>query len=297
MAIEIHRREFLSLTTMGGLGSLLLSNGLAGCITNAMSTKGKIALQLYTLRNEMERDARGTLERLSEIGFENVETAFWPSHISIKEGGRLLTDAGLSVCSAHCSLPFGDKKSEMLEIADVFRCTRMIWHGWPEDDRYKTNEGIHQLAEMYNEANHIAKSNGLEFGLHNHWWEFKNKVDERFAFEVLLDLLDEDIFFEIDTYWVKVAGHDPATIVGSFGKRAPLLHIKDGPAKWTDTIATSPEPMVAVGQGTQDFPGIVNAANGNTQWMIVEMDVCASDIFSAIKESHVYLTEKRLAEG
>lgn len=299
MGREICRREFLAMTTIGGLGASILAPGfLVGCGTKATSTKpAKIGLQLYTLRDEIKNDIKGTLKRLAEIGFEGVETAFWPDHISIKEAGKILHEVGISVCSAHCELPIGEKKSQMLEIAEAFKCSRMIWHGWPEDERYKTKDGINQLADIYNESSHFAKSNGLQFGIHNHWWEFKNRVEGRYAYQVLLDYLEEDIFFELDTYWLKVAGHDPAKIVGDFGERAPMLHIKDGPAKWTDNIATDPEPMVAVGKGSQNFPEVVKAANGSTAWMIVEMDRCASDIFAAIKDSYDYLTENALAEG
>ena len=209
-----------------------------------------------------------------------------------------MKDAGLAVSSAHVELPIGDKKSAMLEIAETFNCTKMIWHGWPEDKRYSTLEGTKELVDIYNEANHFAKSNGLQFGLHNHWWEYRNKVDGRYVYQVLLDSVEPDIFFEIDTYWVKVAGHDPAKIVGEFGKRAPLLHIKDGPAKWNDSLPKdNPEPMVAVGKGTQNFPAIVNAANGNTEWMIVEMDVTATDVFAAIRDSYNYLVKNGLAKG
>ena len=97
---------------------------------------------------------------------------------------------------------------------------------------------------------------------------------------------------------MKVAGHDPAKIVGEFGKRARLLHIKDGPAKWSDSLpADNPDPMVAVGQGTQDFPSIVKAANGNTEWMVVEMDRTSTDVFIAIEESYDYLIKNKLAKG
>ena len=55
--------------------------------------------------------------------------------------------------------------------------------------------------------------------------------------------------------------------------------------------------MTAVGKGTQNFPAIVKAANGNTEWMIVEMDVVATDVFTAIKDSYDYLIKNRLARG
>ncbi|HMG92381.1 MAG TPA: hypothetical protein VK589_20125, partial [Chryseolinea sp.] len=75
------------------------------------------------------------------------------------------------------------------------------------------------------------------------------------------------------------------------------LHIKDGPGEWTETIPTDPPPMTAVGKGTQNFPEIAKAADGATEWMIVEMDKCDCDVFAAIKESYTYLTTNGLASG
>ena len=166
----------------------------------------------------------------------------------------------------------------------------MIWHGWPEDPRYGTLEGTKALAAIYNQCNRFAKDNGLRFGLHNHWWEYRNRVGGRYVFEVLLEEIDPDIFFEVDTYWVKVAGHDPAAIVRRLGARAQLLHIKDGPARYNDTLAIdNPDPMTAVGKGTQNFPAIVRASNGHADWLVVEMDRTATDVFDALRESVDYL--------
>jgi hypothetical protein len=55
--------------------------------------------------------------------------------------------------------------------------------------------------------------------------------------------------------------------------------------------------MVAAGKGSQDFPAIVRAANGNTEWMIVEMDTTATDVFAAIRDSYTYLVKNGLAKG
>jgi sugar phosphate isomerase/epimerase len=282
---------------MTGLASLGVSLLPKNLFTN-FDTPAPVALQLYTVRKEIEKDIAGTLRKVAQVGFEAVETAFWPAAISVKQAGKHLKDAGFTVSSAHIELPVGDKKAAMLETAETFNCTRMIWHGWPEDKRYSTLEGTKELADIYNEAYHFAKSNKLQFGLHNHWWEFRNKVDGRFVYEVLLERVDPGIFFELDTYWIKVAGHDPAKIVKQYGKRAQLLHIKDGPAKWNDALPKdNPDPMVAVGKGTQDFPAIVKAADGNTQWMVVEMDVVATDLFTAIQDSYNYLIRNKLATG
>jgi sugar phosphate isomerase/epimerase len=294
------RKKFLQLGGMGALGATFIPSSILSGFgeTNSLHEPAKIAAQLYSVRKELEKDMKGTLKRIADIGFEAVETAFWPEGISVKQAGRHLKEAGLPVCSAHIELPIGDQKAAFLETAKELGCKKMIWHGWPEDIRYGSLDGTKQLVDIYNEANRFAKANGLQFGIHNHWWEFRNKVGKRFVYEVLLDQLDKDIFFEIDTYWVKVAGHNPADIVKKFGKRAPLLHIKDGSGIWRDSLADdNPDPMVAVGKGTQNFPAIVKAANGNTEWMIVEMDKTTTDVFEALQESYDYLIKNGLAKG
>ncbi len=291
------RRNFL-VNSASAVG-LVATGDLARLATRHFAPaggRGKIALQLYTVRDQIKTDAKGTLHKLAGLGIDTVETAFWPENISVKQAATLLKDAGLKVCSAHVELPVGAGKDRMLEIADSFQCKRVIWHGWPEDKRYSSLEGTKELVGIYNEANRFAKSHGLQFGLHNHWWEYRNRVDGRFVYQILHEMVDPDIFFEIDTYWVKVAGQDPADIVAQFGARAPLLHIKDGPAKWSDELPKdNPDPMVPVGQGVQDFPAIVKAANGNTQFMVVEMDKTAMDVFEAIRESVDYLVKNQLA--
>lgn len=295
---DIPRRVFLQRTGMSVLGVAAFPYLRNASAPPGSASTAKLGMQLYTVRDAIKADMAGTLRRVAALGFEGVETAFWPDGVSLAKAATALNDAGLSVSSCHIELPLGDKRQVMLDTAAAFRCKTMIWHGWPEDPRYSSLDGTKALARIYNDANRIAKDNGLRFGLHNHWWEFRNKVGGRYAFEVLLDEVDPDIFFEVDTYWVKVAGHRPADIVQRLGRRAPLLHIKDGPAVFHESLAAdNPDPMTSVGKGTQDFPSIVRAANGNTEWMIVEMDRTVGDVFQALSESVEYLVSNRLVRG
>lgn len=261
-------------------------------------TAPKLGVQLYTVRDQIEKDLIGTLRRVAAVGFAGVETAFWPKGVTLGQAARALADAGLTVCSSHIELPIGENRAVMLATAKAFGATRMIWHGWPEDKRYSSLEGTRALAKIYNESYQFAKDNGLQFGLHNHWWEYRNRVGGKFVYEVLLEDLNPDIFFEVDTYWVKVAGHEPATVLRRLGDRAQMLHIKDGPARWNAKLAEdNPDPMTAVGKGTQNMPAIAAAANGHAQWMIVEMDKVATDVFQALDESYAYLTAHHMAVG
>src|SRR4051812_18598754 len=132
---QIARRKFLRDSGLFVLGSCLLPRELFEHIT---PEPAKIALQLYTVREQVKDNIADTLRKIAEIGFEHVETAFWPDTISVKKAGKYLKDAGLKVSSAHVELPIGDKKGVMLEIAETFNCKKMIWHGWPEDKRYSS---------------------------------------------------------------------------------------------------------------------------------------------------------------
>lgn len=294
---QLSRRQFLHWSGLGVIGASLPLAGSA-VWRPAATLPAKLAVQLYTVRNQISQDIPGTLKRVAAIGFEFVETAFWPKGTSVQQAAGYLRDAGLSVSSAHIELPIGENKQVMLDTAAAYGCKKMIWHGWPEDKRYSSLEGTRELIAIYNQAAAFAKDNGLQFGLHNHWWEYRNKVGGRFVYEVLLEEMDKDIFFEVDTYWVKVAGQDPATIVKRLGARAPLLHIKDGPAKWNDSLPLdNPDPMTAVGKGSQNFPAIVKAAAGHTEWMIVEMDKTAGDVFEALQQSRDFLLDNKLARA
>lgn len=288
----VFRREFLKTVSLGSVALAIPSfNPLSLLDSDTMKkTQSKIGLQLYTVRKDIEKDLVGTLEKVAAIGYAGVETAFFPEDVTYAQAGKVLKEVGLPVFAAHCEIPMGDQKKAMLDMAEAYGCKRMVWHGWPEDSRYGTKDGTKALADIYNEAYHFAKSNGLAFGIHNHWWEFEQQEEGHYPYQILLDEMEEDIFWEIDTYWVKVAGHEPAEIITRLGKRCPMLHIKDGPAK-------KGEPMVAVGKGVQDFPRIAKASQGHVDWWIVELDECATDMMEAVRESYAYVTQNGLATG
>ena len=111
-------------------------------------------------------------------------------------------------------------------------------------------------------------------------------------------MVGDEIFFEIDTYWVKTAGQEPADIISKYRNRTDFLHIKDGAARWSEDLGEVPhEPMVPVGQGSQDFDAIVEACGDNPTWMVVELDESAIDVFDAAKQSFDYLVENNMAKA
>lgn len=283
----MNRESFLKITGVGLAGAAILPANMIGC---SSIPAAPLSLQLYTVRDEIAKDLEGTIQKIADIGFQYVETAFWPEGVTLQQASSVLKDAGLRVSSCHVELPLGEYKKTFTDTAQAFDCEKMIWHGWPEDKRYSSLEGTKELISVYNEAAAFSNSAGLKFGLHNHWWEFRNKVEGRSVYELLLEGTDPSIFFEIDTYWVKVAGLVPAEIVKQFGDRAKLFHIKDGPAVFNDNLLTdNPDPMTAVGKGTQDIPSIIKAAD-YADFFVVEMDRVEGDVFAKVRESYGYLS-------
>jgi sugar phosphate isomerase/epimerase len=282
------RRDALKLM---GLGTFSLAT--TGFKFGALSShKAKIGLQLYTVRKALEEDFEGTLRKIADIGFEGIEYYPLSEKITSERAAKVFKDLGLEVFGMHSPMPEGDEKDHIVKLAEAFKCNRIIYPGWPEGDKYKTVEATKRTAESYDKAYAFLKSHGLNFGLHNHWWDFEEK-DGIVPFYYLLEHLNKQVFFEIDTYWVKTGGKDPVKVVKDFGKRAPLLHIKDGPAIKGDPMYK----QVPMGEGSLDFPAIVKAGGKNTEWLVVEFDEYDKDIFEGIAKGYTYLTKNGLGEG
>lgn len=242
-----------------------------------------LALQLYSLREELTQDFAGTVRRVAAMGYAGVEPFGDPANLT--EAAALYKDLGLAIPAAHMSIPLGDFQARAFEIAAAYELERIILPGL---DRWESLDAVKQSADRYNDAYRACAAEGYAFGLHNHWWEFAT-LDGRVAFDVLLEHLDPNIFLEVDVYWVQVAGADPVQTVRDLGARASLLHIKDGPAE------NHQQAMLAVGDGAVDIPAIIQA--GQADWLVVELDRCATDMATAVEKSFNYLVEAGLSHG
>lgn len=246
-----------------------------------------IALQLYTVRDLLAQDYEGTIRKVADMGYVGVETAnmFGGSPAS---AAKLFGELGLTVSSAHGALPLGDQKQEVIDTMAALNCKRLIL-AWQPPEKYKSLDGIKSICDSLNEGAAVAKANGFKLGYHNHWFEYE-LLEKRIPTDVMLEHLDPEVFLEVDVYWVQTAGQDPVEVVRRLGSRAPLLHVKDGPCQIE-------APMTALGEGVVDIPGVVAAGAGATEWLIVELDRCATDMMEAVRKSYQYLIEKGLARG
>lgn len=240
-----------------------------------------IALQLYSVRDELDRDFAGTLEQIKMMGYTAVETGQFAG--DVQRQVALFNDLGLQVMAAHVKPPVGENKEQSLDFVDALGIETLVVPWLDPQEYYQSEDDIWRAADLLNEAAANARERGLLAHYHNHDFEFA-RINGRLAFDILLEKLDPTILFEIDTYWVQTAGSDAAELVQRLGSRAPLLHIKDGPL-------LGDQPMVAVGDGKMNFGKVIPAGEPHTKWLIVELDRCAGDMMQAVAGSYTYLSE------
>lgn len=246
-----------------------------------------IALQLYTLREAAATDFEGVVRRVAEIGYAGVEPAGFPGS-NPEAAGKLFKELGLQVPSMHGKFPVGDDKNEVFDTMNAIGTKRVISGRGPSE--WDTMDKVKANCAMINEAAANAAEHGFTVGYHNHWWEFAT-VDGQLVYDIMQAELDPSVFFQVDTYWVKVGGSDVVSVLKKLGSRAPVLHIKDGPAD------DSKSDMTAVGAGVLNWHEIIPAVADTTEWLIVELDRCATDMFAAVEDSLKYLTSEGLASG
>jgi sugar phosphate isomerase/epimerase len=246
-----------------------------------------LSVQLYSLRQLAEAGLAPVIERLAAIGYAGVEVAGFHD-LTPTELGRCITAAGLQVSAGHVPLPDTEQAGRVLDDQQTLG-SRSVVVAYLPPDAFATEADVAVTSDRLNAFAEQVAARGMSLGYHNHWWEFATRIGERTAHQHLFERLDRSVFAEVDTYWARVGGADPAGVVRQLGERARMLHIKDGPADDPGS------PMTAVGDGAMDVPGIVAASRA--EWLVVELDRCATDMFQAIEKSLHYLTARGLARG
>lgn len=242
-----------------------------------------VALQLYTLRDELGAGRAGILRGVADLGYGAVEPY---DVVSDPDGLRADIDAaGLAVCSVHAR-PFGEQAEAVFRgLATVGAGTVIVPHMPPE--RFADAERVGELARELNGLAARAADRGVRLGYHNHDFELSSLIGGRPALEVLADRLDPAVLLELDTYWAAVGGQDVPGLLGRLGERVRYLHVKDGPV-------TKDDPMTALGAGRMPVAEILAAAPW-AEWNIVELDYCSTDMMEAVGQSMAWLTDHGLA--
>ena len=247
------------------------------------------SLQLYTVRNAIQEDLSGTIEKVAQLGFTQVEPYNFVA--TANELGAALRENGLTAPSGHAPLLSQDQ-DEIFAAAKELGITTVIDPFIPAD-RWQSAEDVQATAAQLNEAAKRGAEYGVRVGYHNHQWELESIIEGRTALEYFADLLDPEVILEVDTYWVAVGGQDPVDILTKLGDRVKFIHIKDGPLT-TDTKAQLP-----AGKGKVAVLDVIAAAK-SLEAGVVEFDDYDGDIFDGIAQSLAFLnsnTAGNPAEG
>ena len=246
-----------------------------------------LAVQLYSLRQRGEKDLFGVLKDVAAFGYAGVEFAglYGNSPAAVR---KVVDDLGLKVCSAHVPVPTRENLNELVDTAKSLGYTRLISGKWIE--AFASVDAIKATAAEFRAGAEMLKPHGLRLGYHNHWVEVE-RHDGRLGMEWFSEFAP-DVFSEMDIYWASHFGDaDPAVAIRACIDRVELLHVKDGPL-------TQGQPHTAVGDGKVDIAACIAAADpGRLEWLIVELDECATDMTDAIKRSAQYLVKNGLAKG
>ena len=285
------RRNFIKSSSLLSAGVLL-----APSILDYKSSY--IGLQLYTVRDAMQKDPAGTLAKVASIGYNSVENATYTGTqtfygLDARAYAKLLKDNGLINPSGHYRLGEDEKggimKGTMLhewdkavDDAATVGIKYMVC-AWLSPDERGGMDHYKKLAAECNKAGERCKKAGIQFCYHNHDFEFE-KENDKYKYDTLLNETDKDLVkMELDLYWVTKAGLDAVDLFNQHPGRYPLWHVKD-------MDNTADKAFTEVGNGVIDFRKIFkNADKAGLKYFFVEQDKCPGSPFDSISQSISYI--------
>jgi sugar phosphate isomerase/epimerase len=271
------RRQFL---IWSGLGVAALATDGLSRFASANPVGKRPGIQLYTINEAMRADPAGSLKRLRQIGFVEVESA-GTGALSAKQFRGLLDDAGVSCPSAHLQFDV-DNLGRAFEDAHTLGATyavssimrSLVLGPNAPKDALKTGMSLDEAkrtAQLANRIGDSARRAGLQFTYHNHNFEFVDQGGGAIGYDLLLKETDPKLVkFQIDCGWMVFAGHDPIEYFKKYPQRLPMIHVKDFlPRAAGETQMRGAE----LGHGTVDYKPIFAAgAKAGLQHYFVEQE-------------------------
>ncbi|PSL47810.1 sugar phosphate isomerase/epimerase [Chitinophaga niastensis] len=315
------RRSFLQHAGLLTAGMMLPGSIFAQSKNNALPKK--IGLQLYTLRDQLDKDVKGTIAKVAGIGYNEVETfygyqgagdkgEFWG--LKPKALKALLKQHHLTTPSGHYQLNDyltqgngnADALKPQIELAAELGQQYFIVPVLPLSlwDKKLTADDYKYMAAQLNKAGEQCKKSNLHIGYHNHYWEFKKLADTNgTGYDILLKETDPSLVsFELDLFWAVKSGYDPVSLFEEAPGRFVSWHVKDmdknntasltaaGTEDKTSMQLLSSATFAEVGTGSIDFRKIFAKAKlAGVKHLFVEQDKITIDPFESVKKSYGYV--------
>ena len=246
-----------------------------------------VGVQLWTLREECQRDIWGTLEKIAQVGYRWIEP-YTLYGIDAHEFSRVLKDMGLRVVSSHVDFDaLVNSLDRVIADHEELECHTLICP-WLDESRRQGSDAFEKVGRILNGIGSKLRTRGYSLLYHNHDFEFTLARDPDGFQRILAQADPRNLGAQLDAYWVSHAGFNPIEYLRGVAGRVRSIHLKDGdPAAGTFT---------PVGQGKLDIGSLVSAGRElGVQTFIVEQDIHNKlTAIESIRLSLDYLREQGL---
>jgi sugar phosphate isomerase/epimerase len=295
----MNRRTILETSLATGILASLPARAFA-----AMHQIDKVGVQLYTVRDLMKKDFSGTIAKVASIGYKEVEFAGYFNH-SPADVRAILDQNGLAAPSCHVGYDVVEKRwPETIEAAKVIGHSFIVCPGIDEKAR-QSADGWKGVIDLFNKAGEASKKAGIQFGYHNHTFEFQPdpNLGGKRAYDYLLESTDPNLVkMEMDLGWISSTGTDPVPYFKRYPGRFPLVHVKDfktmpqppaGKKFFEPNVDFEKNDMTEPGSGMVDWKRIFSHGDeAGIQHFFFEHDQPA-DPFVSLAASYKYLSALR----
>ncbi len=275
-----NRRDFLRISAAGALGLTVLGP-LACSKPQAIDRKSfGVGLQLYTIRDAMDADVLGSLKKVSDLGYKNLELASYSDGkfygYSPKELKKIVSELDMEIISSHTQVEAAgitvDNAKKMADDHAELGVKYCVQPWVNEEDR--NIETYKKMVGDWNEVGKIMDGVGIQFGYHNHNFEFETIDGIVPYYDIFMAEMDpEYITMEIDLFWANKAGVDPVELFKKYPGRFELFHMKDMHTHEAPFFDVNKDDVASVGVGVIDFRAILAAKDiAGMKYLFVEDD-------------------------
>jgi len=289
------RRKFIQTSALAIAGAALMPDLLFA----KPKKLERLGIQLYSVRDAMQKDPAGSLKKLADMGYVHVEHANYINRkfygYSAKEFKKLLGDNGLQMPSGHTVMTAQDWDNTKNDFTDKWKYTiedaaevgqRYVISPWLDDNLRTDMDGLKKFMVQFNKCGELCKANGMTFGYHNHNFEFKTKIGDGNLYDYILANTDQSLVAQqMDIGNMLGAGGIALDLLKKYPGRFELMHVKDE-IKSTTGQGMDGYDSTILGQGVMPVKEIVKAARkmgGTSQFIIEQESYQGKDPFDCVK--------------
>jgi sugar phosphate isomerase/epimerase len=277
------RRTFVKSGAMIALGAAIFPR--SAFAVGKAAAKGMVGIQLYSIRDDMMKDPKGSLDQLSKMGYTYVEHANYVDKkfygFLAPEFRKILDGLGLKMISGHTVMTkehwdetkkdFSDSWKKTVEDAAVLG-QKWVISPYMDESMRKTYDDFKRYMDVFNKSGELCKKSGMKFGYHNHDFEFSQKLNGEKIFDIIMKSIDPELVaLQLDMGNLYNGGAVALDVMNQYPGRFEIVHVKDeiasneGKEKYISTI---------LGEGIVNTQKVCELATtkGGTKCYIIEQE-------------------------